>query len=195
VLRLRYLVPALLVLLGSASLANAQIAAIVATIDEIDTKAVKDNQGRVLALGRIKVKTDTDSGVLYVTDKTLIKKNGKKATMDDLQIGEVVQVAYSRQSKAITSLIVTIAPAKKVRDVFVVILARVSEVDAKKNTITVNRREDGAEFVLKVHPKSKLLDDGLPVKVSDIKKRQRVQVKFLKKQKLIAIMNLLDSFE
>jgi hypothetical protein len=171
-------------LFSAAQIATAQVRAITATIDEIDAKK-----------GLIAVKTDTDRGVLKVTDKTQIKKNGKMATIDDLEVGEVVQVAYSLQTRVITNMVVGKAAPVNQRDVLVAILGRVAEVDVKKNTITVNRRADGEEFVLKVAPRSKLLDDGLRVKLSDIKKGQRVKATFLKRQKYIAIMYLLDSFD
>jgi hypothetical protein len=184
VFHLRCFVPALFLLLSAAQLANGQVVAIIATIDEIDAKK-----------GLIAVKTDLSRGVLKVTDKSQIKKNGKQATIDDLEVGEVVQVAYSRQTGVITNLIVGKAPPKNQRDVLVAVLGRVAEVDVKRNLITVNRRVDGAEFVLKVSADSRLLDDGLRVKLSDIKKGQRVKVTFLKKQKYIAVMYLLDTFE
>ena len=180
----RLVIPALFVLLGSAQLVSAQIVAAVATIDEIDAKK-----------GLIAVKNDTARGVLKITDKSTVLKNGKKATIDDLQIGETVQVAYNRKTGEVSRLTVTNAPVKFQRDTFVTIQARVAEVDAKNNTITVNHRVNGAEVTLKVVPKSKILDDGLKVKLDDIKKGQRVTVRFLKKQKLIQVMYLVDSFE
>jgi hypothetical protein len=107
---------------------------------------------------------------LNVDASTMIKRNGKPATLADLQLGDKVEAKYYSSSM--------LAIKVEARRNLVNLNGTITAVDTTANTVTVTPKKGGADIVLKVDASTIIKRYGAPATLADLLVGDKVQAKY-----------------
>jgi len=129
--------------------------------------------GIISALGTSTVTVKPKHGgadvVLQVDSTTLIKRNGKPATLAELQLGDKVEAKYN--------IITLLATKISARPNLFEIKGLISAIDTGAGTLTVTPKK-GAKVVLKVDSTTLIKRNGAPATLGDLQVGDRVEAKY-----------------
>jgi phage terminase large subunit-like protein/Ni,Fe-hydrogenase maturation factor len=119
--------------------------------------------------------------VLKVDSATIIKRNGKTATLADLQLGDRVEARYN----PVTMLAANISARLNL----VPLSGVISAIDPIGSTLTVTPKKGGADIVLKVDSATIIKRNGISATLADLQVTDRVEAKYNPVSMLAASIN------
>jgi hypothetical protein len=108
--------------------------------------------------------------VLNVDASTRIKRDGKSATLADLQPGDMVEAKYDPATMLASKIEAKIKKSE--------LHGIISAVDTTANTFTVTPHKGGADITLNVDASTMIKRDGKPATLADLQLGDKVEAKY-----------------